>query len=1124
MKIRLGLFYLPALPQTLKRGTGITGVLAFIGIACFFSALPTQQLLGAENNAIADGRLTKSPDLKLQKTLDQVDRTLTLLKKELEKNISASKERDTLKSLHNEISSIDKEVLKDFDRINTFIDKNKLPSVIVDRQTNMVHAYKSRMNKLRRNIGKLETAGDRENEYSYINETNKLLESYKEIDRARKFDPKNLPSRSMQPNRKIIPRTKRSEFIRSGLFSTPTIKVAAIGNFSFDKLPDASNPAYLSQTPEVQLSPLIIQKANELNHDPVKIYNWVHDNIKWIPTWGSLQGAEQTYLNQKGNSIDISSLLIALYRASGIPARYVHGTIEVKPEQLKNWVGGFTDLNSMWDYVSSGGIPVTGVRSGGRIIAFRLEHIWVEAAIDYHPSRGTINKSADSWIALDPSLKKNIVVPGEDFTQLVAFDSSTYLSQLREENPIEWYMNTIQTYIGANSLDKTLSDIMGYQVVDISERNYLSSGLPYKILLAANKYSSLPASLQTNIEISLHDTGQIDPEVVSLKASEIIGKRLSLVYEPATSGDQAIVDAYGGDMYAVPAYLLYLAPVLKVDGNIIYKGNPIQMGMDQSLAVSYATPSYATKSIPHTLTSGGYYAIGLNIQGINSYILGTKNIRLHNTLARTDIQNISYDDLIGEHLYALILQYFQTNDGFYEGASKIYNVATSRAPSAGIAGIGLTVSYYFGIPRSAVPNKAQIDVGLEAIQAASKDGNADKLKKFLELRGLMGSFSEHAIWERIHGFNSVSAVKIIQISHESGIPVYSIDQNNVNQILPQLSIDLADVQEIQQGVQNGLVAIVPQHELTIDNWTGTGFILKDPVTSVGVYRISGGLSGGATTSAIDGLQIVSIFKGPFSWLKDKLDLFTRGALGLSAAAEANVSELGDEELDDAFGYFVRQGVLVWSGTKYEQVGRCTGFVIRVYNSAGIDLMMLGKKNGGLNPRSVVQMKKLAQALNINNSVRNTNDPLIGDVVFFDHTYDRNRSCSLADDDQPTHVGIVTRVDKTNPARIEFAHAGTVAKDGIKMARDDPSNGKLNGVLVRAWKCVPCRNRIKGDYPDIDTTKFSPDCGAGYCSNQSALTCGRSDFPYISGGKIIGPHGVYAGEKFSGYATFRDTGQ
>jgi transglutaminase-like putative cysteine protease len=84
------------------------------------------------------------------------------------------------------------------------------------------------------------------------------------------------------------------------------------------KKPDA---IYLAPTEDVQITPEIEALAQELEHNPVKIYNWAYNNIQFIPTYGSIQGSLKTLETKSGNAFDTTSLLIALLRASGIHAR-----------------------------------------------------------------------------------------------------------------------------------------------------------------------------------------------------------------------------------------------------------------------------------------------------------------------------------------------------------------------------------------------------------------------------------------------------------------------------------------------------------------------------------------------------------------------------------------------------------------------------------------------------------------------------------------------------------------------------------------------------------------------------------------------------------------------------------
>ena len=535
--------------------------------------------------------------------------------------------------------------------------------------------------------------------------------------------------------------------------------------------------------------------------------------------------------------------------------------------------------------------------------------------------------------------------------------------------------------------------------------------------------------------------------MISLSTADVAGKRLTLSYLPASPSDEATIAQYGGDMYAVPPYLFYLTPTLKADGVIVYQAEPIQMGQEHSLVIGYSGPTIRAQSIPHKLISGGYYAVGLNLQGVNHNVLGAKNQRLIETLTTLTAETASKDALIGEHLMALILMWFMSNDKQYQGAAKLYRVAARRTLSAGLAGFTLTVRYFFGIPRSASPNRAQFDVGLETTQASSLDGNYGKRNAYLELRGLTGSYNEHGVWEAIHGFESVSAVKGLQAAHAQGVPVYTLTASNFSQVFPLLQLAAEDKQEIEQGIRVGLIAIVPQREITINEWTGVGFIIKDPQTLSGVYRISGGLAGGSSTKQADGFQIVSLFKGAFAWLFDKLDPTTRA--WIVTAAELMTQEV----IIDTANFYAKPEV------GYEDVFQCSGLVRIAYRAAGICLDEykgsegcadnLVARYGITGPNGVFIHYHLANTLKQNNSVRTTNDPIAGDIVFFEDTTGPNHPLN--------HEGIIVG-PADNQGTWRFVHAAGqgVYRSNIniiKPADPLPLNSKIGDPNRCGQRCL-----------------------------------------------------------------------
>ncbi|WP_429223205.1 pseudomurein-binding repeat-containing protein [Methanobacterium oryzae] len=60
----------------------------------------------------------------------------------------------------------------------------------------------------------------------------------------------------------------------------------------------------------------------------VAIFNWVRDNIGYSFYYNTKYGAVGTLNAKTGNCVDTSHLLIALSRAAGLPAMYVHGTCQ----------------------------------------------------------------------------------------------------------------------------------------------------------------------------------------------------------------------------------------------------------------------------------------------------------------------------------------------------------------------------------------------------------------------------------------------------------------------------------------------------------------------------------------------------------------------------------------------------------------------------------------------------------------------------------------------------------------------------------------------------------------------------------------------------------------------------
>jgi len=76
-------------------------------------------------------------------------------------------------------------------------------------------------------------------------------------------------------------------------------------------------------------------KATELQSS-VAIYEYVRNHFQYALYQGSRSNSINTFGAQRGNALDISSVLIAMLRSQNIPARYATGLVRIPAQQLNN--------------------------------------------------------------------------------------------------------------------------------------------------------------------------------------------------------------------------------------------------------------------------------------------------------------------------------------------------------------------------------------------------------------------------------------------------------------------------------------------------------------------------------------------------------------------------------------------------------------------------------------------------------------------------------------------------------------------------------------------------------------------------------------------------------------------
>ena len=795
--------------------------------------------------------------------------------------------RQKLKSKRGEIDAVDAEIRRELAATRKKLKEAKLPAEILQRHKAFVRHYESNVSELKAELKEIEGATTPAETETARKKLRQHREKTKAPSRHQKLDPNNLPHR--QPKaQKREPRQFKEEFDRDlkrdkhAWKNQKRIVVAATGS-----LTGLLGPDELAETIEVQFTPEIRAKALELGNDPVRIYEWVRNNVEFVPTWGSIQGAQLTLETKQGNAFDNASLLIALLRAAGIQARYVMGTVELPIDKIMNWNGGFTDPTAALEFMASGGVPIKAGMAGGRIVSARLEHVWVEAFIDYLPSRGARHKSGgeETWISLDPSFKQYSFTSGIDLKSAVPFDAQSFVDQLKAsatideaagsvtgvnsllvQQTLQDYQARVQSYIEQNHPGATVGDVLGQQAIVKQEFRYLLGTLPYKTAVKGATFAAIPDSyrhkLSFHVKNETADLTVFDPDAppapdtsisVTKSLPELAGKKITVSYKPASSADEQMLLSYvGTGASRLPAYLINLKPELRIDGQVVATGGTIILGTPQQFDMTLSSPTYGATFISNQLTAGTYNAVALNLGAISAAQAEASTARasaVKAKLEQQDLTGITKDDVMGEFLHSHGLAYWGIVDFTNEMAAATNGVAHIRLPSAGIFTYDLRTSYLFGtIPAFAVPKGFATDIDADLHVVISKDGNKQNPISFMTQSGMMGSKMEAGVYDlsfnKTYTGKGVSAAHILEEANQLQIPIYTVTATNLEAILPRLQVSAEVKTDIQNAVNSGKTVTIPQTEIYKEGWRGTGYVVCDASTGAGGYMISGGLAGG----------------------------------------------------------------------------------------------------------------------------------------------------------------------------------------------------------------------------------------------------------------------------------------
>ncbi len=309
----------------------------------------------------------------------------------------------------------------------------------------------------------------------------------------------------------------------------------AVGKELNDKI-KAMAPGFASNT--VAGAADIVELARALKSDVDLIWQFVHDNIEFLPTTGSQKGAWGCLIDGMGNSFDQSDLMIQLLTEAGYSASYMYGELRLTEAEAADWLGtDVSDIYAASNLLAVGGIPNAVVWTGSAYV-LDLNHCWVRCTI------GMTN------YYFDPALKEYEVVSGIDLATAMDYDrtdfmnnatsgatiTSDYVQDMNRSNvrsDLNTFASNLVDYIRTNNHAATMDDIIGgRKIVPTSDTPLRQTSHPkLKPMTSPTVWSSIPNGYKAILGVDY------DTISVSFYSADIHGKRLTIWFNGSNEAE-----------------------------------------------------------------------------------------------------------------------------------------------------------------------------------------------------------------------------------------------------------------------------------------------------------------------------------------------------------------------------------------------------------------------------------------------------------------------------------------------------------------------------------------------------------------------------------------------------------
>lgn len=576
----------------------------------------------------------------------------------------------------------------------------------------------------------------------------------------------------------------------------------------------------------------IVALARGLENDPKRIYDYVHDHIRYEHYFGSKKGAALTLIEGGGNDFDQATLLVSLLRCAGYTnLTYEYGYIIMPYDSsdhrdFKHWVGA-TMVNSKWydtndvnnstlQFLSTlnynRGWPVTYDWDGTNKFVF--DHLWVKLTTggtnylldpSFKVTEPISSVSLDSAMGLNTNTLLSTAMSG-------ASGTADYVLNLNEagiRGKLRDYTTNLLGWLQSNAPNAAVADILGGGAIVSSVGQTLGTALPYQIY-SSSDWTSIPTAYMAVMELDFDTTYQ------DFYLPELQGERLSLTYN--SNGVAQLW--YGDDLVLTEA------------------------ATGSSIETVYLSVFYPYSQIDDEGWTATYQRTNANYNLM--YCFDPSPTWLRKRQEQLDTYRAQgYSDssrqVQTETLNILGLSWFTQTDLMHRALCTQGNVMKLNLHRMGrtgqVAGQGYFVDAF--LQREASFSAA----GINSSASAQEDQISD-------LNGYFRSAAEHGVIEQTESTNApaASTVKLLELGNTNALKTFLASSANWSSVSSQISN--YDTGSLYNLVTNGYYLLLPQNGnefiANSGSWHGAGVV--EVLIGTGYrftkFSISGGYSGG----------------------------------------------------------------------------------------------------------------------------------------------------------------------------------------------------------------------------------------------------------------------------------------